>query len=142
MFCTPQQRHRYATKISAPLLDRIDLQVRVEPVRAEQLHTRRQEESSTAVAQRVTAARARQRERLAPFGITLNSQIGMELATGKLSIKKTALASIDRLLERGTVTARGYLRILRTAWTLADLNKQDNPDSTCVDAAYSLRMNY
>lgn len=139
--CTPQQRHRYSTRLSAPLLDRIDIQVRVDPVRAEALGNGRGE-TSAKIAARVLGARQRQFDRLAEFGMQLNSELDMALATGKLKLGQAARGNLDRQLERGLLTARGYLRVIRTAWTLADLNDQDRPDVACVDAAYALRMNF
>lgn len=139
--CTPQQRHRYSARLSAPLLDRIDLQVRVEPVRAESLGNG-DGESSAKIAARVRAARERQRDRLVGFGIRLNSELDMALATGQLKLDAVARRNLDRQLERGLLTARGYLRVLRIAWTLADLSNNERPDAGCVEAAYALRMNF
>ncbi|MFC0582709.1 YifB family Mg chelatase-like AAA ATPase [Micrococcoides hystricis] len=140
--CTPQQRHRYNTRLSAPLLDRIDLQVRVEPVKAENLGQSSEHETSATIAARVNAARQRQRARLQEFGYELNSEIDMLLATGALKLPASTRRNLDRHLERGLLTARGYLRVIRIAWTLADLRGIEMPDMGCVDAAFTLRMNF
>jgi len=117
--CTPPSLARYRTRVSGPLLDRIDLHVYVPRVPVAELSGEGHAgESSSAVRERVLAARARQHERLAA---TLNAQLrGRELRRiCRLDEKSQRL--LDLAAERLGLSARGFTRILRVARTIADL---------------------
>ncbi len=138
--CTPMARRRYLHRLSGPLLDRVDLQVQVLPVTRAALGTAGQEESSAVVAGRVAAARAAQRRRWAGAPWQLNAHApGHELRTRPWRLPATATRSIETGVERGTLTVRGYDRVLRTAWTLADLDGSERPVSDHVEQAFALR---
>ncbi|KQX63730.1 YifB family Mg chelatase-like AAA ATPase [Angustibacter sp. Root456] len=138
--CTPMARRRYLHRLSGPLLDRVDLQVEVLPVTRAALATVGDEESSAVVAARVAAARAAQRERWREERWSLNAHApGHELRRQPWRLPAAATASVDRGVDRGTLTVRGYDRVLRTAWTLADLDGRDRPGRDDVDRAFSLR---
>ncbi|MEU5283266.1 YifB family Mg chelatase-like AAA ATPase [Streptomyces sp. CA-278952] len=138
--CPPSVVRRYQARLSGPLLDRVDLRVEVEPVdRADLLGQGGRGESTAVVAARVRDARARAAERLAGTPWTTNSEVpGHELRT-RLLAAPGALAAAERDLERGILTARGLDRVLRVAWTVADLRGAARPDASDVASALELR---
>ncbi|MFD9792427.1 YifB family Mg chelatase-like AAA ATPase [Streptomyces sp. NPDC059070] len=138
--CAPSAIRRYQARLSGPLLDRVDLRVEAEPVRREDLLAQGGRGESTAVvADRVLAARERATARLQGTPWTTNSEIpGHELRTRWLAAPG-ALAAAERDMERGLLTARGLDRVLRVAWTVADLCGHDRPDENHIGLALELR---
>ncbi|MFF2408693.1 YifB family Mg chelatase-like AAA ATPase [Streptomyces sp. NPDC058092] len=138
--CAPSTVRRYQSRLSGPLLDRVDLRVAVDPVRREDLMGQggRGEPTAT-VAARVREARARAAERLAGTAWTTNSEVpGHELRT-RLVAAPGALMEAERDMERGLLTARGLDRVLRVAWTVADLRGADRPEASDIAVALELR---
>jgi magnesium chelatase family protein len=137
--CTPLVRRRYLAKLSGPLLDRVDVKVELLPVsRAELLNDSRLAESSAVVAARVLEARHRAERRLEGTRWRLNAEIpGSEL---RRSFRPApgALAPLERAMDRGQVSARGADRIIRMAWTLADLAGEARPRLAEIGAALGL----
>lgn len=138
--CTPVMRRRYLARMSGPLLDRVDIQLEVERVSLADFGQAGAGEDTTAVARRVGEARARQLERLKPFSLETNSQVPGRVLRGELRLEPSATRILDHSLERGVLTARGYDRVLRVAWTLADLGYRDRPDSNDIGQALGLRQ--
>ncbi|MFF7779508.1 YifB family Mg chelatase-like AAA ATPase [Streptomyces tanashiensis] len=138
--CPASLVRRYQARLSGPLLDRVDLRVEAEPVtRADLLGQGGRGESTATVAGRVHEARARAAARLADTPWRVNSEIpGHELRTRYLALPG-ALAAAERDIERGLLTARGLDRVLRVAWTVADLAGHDRPDSQDIGLALELR---
>ncbi|MEU2822966.1 YifB family Mg chelatase-like AAA ATPase [Streptomyces bacillaris] len=138
--CPPSVVRRYQARLSGPLLDRVDLRVEVEPVdRADLLKQGGRGEPTAVVAARVREARARAAERLAGTPWATNSEVpGHELRT-RLLAAPGALAAAERDLERGLLTARGLDRVLRVAWTVADLRGAPRPEARDVAVALELR---
>ncbi|MFH9469472.1 YifB family Mg chelatase-like AAA ATPase [Streptomyces clavifer] len=138
--CPPSVVRRYQARLSGPLLDRVDLRVEVETVgRADLMGRGGRGESSAEVAARVRQARVRAAERLAGTPWTTNSEVpGHELRT-RLLAAPGALMAAERDMERGLLTARGLDRVLRVAWTLADLRAADRPDASDIAVALELR---
>ncbi|MFD4318114.1 YifB family Mg chelatase-like AAA ATPase [Streptomyces sp. NPDC058548] len=138
--CPAALVRRYQARLSGPLLDRVDLRVEVEPVtRSDLLGQGGRGESTEAVAARVREARDRAAARLADTPWNVNSEIpGHELRTRYLAAPG-ALATAERDIERGLLTARGLDRVLRVAWTVADLAGHDRPDSEDIALALELR---
>nr|WSS71488.1 YifB family Mg chelatase-like AAA ATPase [Streptomyces sp. NBC_01175] len=138
--CPPSAVRRYQARLSGPLLDRVDLRVEVEPVgRADLMGSGGCGESSEVVAARVREARERAGERLAGTPWTTNSEVpGHELRT-RLVAAPGALMAAERDMERGVLTARGLDRVLRVAWTVADLRGADRPDASDIAVALELR---
>ncbi|URN17771.1 MULTISPECIES: YifB family Mg chelatase-like AAA ATPase [Streptomyces] len=136
--CPPSVVRRYQSRLSGPLLDRVDLRIEVEPVgRADLLAAKG--ESTATVAARVRAARERAAARLDGTPWTRNAEVpGHELRT-RWHPAPGALAVAERDIERGLLTARGLDRVLRTAWTLADLAGRDRPGAGDVNLALELR---
>ncbi|MGW6734261.1 YifB family Mg chelatase-like AAA ATPase [Streptomyces sp. NPDC055013] len=138
--CPPSAIRRYQARLSGPLLDRVDLRVEVDRVTRAQLTERGARGESTAtVADRVRAARERASDRLAGTPWRTNSEIpGRELRS-RWYAAIGAMDDAERSLERGVLTARGLDRVLRVAWTVADLVGHDRPDATDVALALQLR---
>lgn len=138
--CPPSVVRRYQARLSGPLLDRVDLRVEVEPVdRVDLLEQGGRGESTAVVAARVREARARAAERLTGTPWTTNSEVpGHELRT-RLPAAPGALAAAERDLERGLLTARGLDRVLRVAWTVADLRGAPRPEAQDIAVALELR---
>jgi magnesium chelatase family protein len=132
--CSALVRRRYFGRLSGPLLDRVDIQLDVHPVRrgAEPAG-----ESSAVVAERVVRARERAAERLRELDILTNAQLpGTWLrANTPAPSMRPAYAAVDR----GALTARGLDRVLRVAWTIADLNSLAVPGENEVLRAMALR---
>ncbi|MGV8969660.1 MAG: YifB family Mg chelatase-like AAA ATPase [Microbacteriaceae bacterium] len=140
--CTPMSRRRYLGRMSGPLLDRIDIQLRVQRITS--AHVRLATETpalTTAEARvRVIEARALAAERLANTPWSLNSQVpGAWLRGPRMRLAVATTASIDRALERGGITMRGYDRVLRVGWSLCDLDGADRPTADHIGRALYLR---
>jgi magnesium chelatase family protein len=137
--CSPAVRRRYLARLSGPLLDRVDVKAELLPVsRAELLSDRRFAERSSVVAVRVEAARARAAKRLAGTAWRLNAEIpGSELRRN-FPPAPGALAPLERCMDLGQISARGVDRVLRVAWTLADLAGVPRP--TATETGYALGL--
>jgi magnesium chelatase family protein len=137
--CSPAARRRYLGRISGPLLDRVDVKIELEPVgRKELLNDRNFAESSRTVALRVAQARDRAARRLRDTPWRLNGEVpGSELRR-TWPPAPGALAVIERSLERGQISARGVVKVIRVAWTIADLAGQPRPTKDECHAALGL----
>jgi len=136
--CTPLARRTYLTKISGPLLDRIDLRVVLLPLTRADLGGQTGE-SSAEVARRVGAARERQHHRLRATPWLVNAHVpGSRLRDGALRLPPGVTRDLDRAMDTGRLTLRGYDRCLRLAWTLADLGGRERP--TRSDASFALTL--
>ncbi|WP_427130883.1 YifB family Mg chelatase-like AAA ATPase [Pseudarthrobacter sp. S9] len=138
--CTPTMRRRYLARMSGPLLDRVDIQLEVERVSLADFGQPGAEEGTATIAERVRAARNRQLARLLPLGMETNSQVPGRVLRGPLRLAAGTTRILDHALERSVLTARGYDRVLRLAWTLADLSRRDTPDADDVGQALGLRQ--
>jgi len=139
--CSPLERRRYRSRLSGPLLDRIDLRVELPPVtRAAWLDGLGEPESTEVVARRVRQARAVAAERLAGTGLALNSQVPGRLLRDRFAPPRASLALAERALERGALSVRGFDRVQRVAWTLSDLGGRTVPGPDEVAEALGLRL--
>ena len=139
--CSPLERRRYRSRLSGPLLDRIDLRVDLPPVtRAAWLDGLGPPETTADVACRVAAARAAAGKRLAGTGLTVNSQVPGRLLRERWAVPRPALRLAERALERGALSVRGFDRVVRVAWTLADLAGRAVPGSDEVAEALGMRL--
>ncbi|MEU4153763.1 YifB family Mg chelatase-like AAA ATPase [Streptomyces sp. NPDC026659] len=138
--CPPSAIRRYQSRLSGPLLDRVDLRVEVDPVtRAQLTGSGARGESTATVSERVGAARQRAAARLTGTPWHTNSEVpGRELRT-RFHAEHGAMDEAERGLERGVLTARGIDRVLRVAWTIADLAGHDRPGADDVRLALQLR---
>ena len=137
--CTPAAKRRYLARLSGPLLDRVDVKVELLPVsRAELLSDRHFAESSPVVAARVAAARERTAARLKDTPWRLNAEIpGSELRRA-FPPSLGSLAPLERAMDLGQISARGVDRVIRVAWTLADLAGIARP--TVSEISYALAL--
>ncbi len=137
--CTPAARRRYLARLSGPLLDRVDVKVEFLPVsRAELLSDRGFAETSSAVLARVEAARGRAAARLRGTAWRQNADIpGSELRRAFVPAPG-ALVPLERAMDLGEISARGVDRVIRVAWTLADLAGVARP--TASETSYALGL--
>lgn len=137
--CRSEQRRRYFSKLSGPLLDRVDLQVDVQPVSRAALAGAAVAESTAVVAARVAQARAAQAERLAGTAWRTNADVPGRWLRARLGPDRALVLDLDRAFDRGLLSLRGVDRVLRVAWTLADLAGRDAPNRMDVGHALLLR---
>jgi magnesium chelatase family protein len=137
--CSPRARRDYLGKLVGPLLDRVDLQLQVRAVSRAALCAAGGETSSQ-VAARVATARSLQAERLAATPWRLNGDVpGPMMRAGFLKLPPLATVDLERALERGILTLRGYDRVLKLAWTVTDLAGGRTPNRDDVGLALTLR---
>lgn len=139
--CAPAQRRRYRRRLSGPLLDRVDIRLAVDPVsRMELLAEPGGRESSAEVAVRVEAARLAAAERWRLTGWRTNAEVpGAVLRRRPWRLPRAALLAVERHMDSGELSARGFDRVLRVAWTLADLAGRTVPGSDEVAEAVFFR---
>ena len=136
--CTPLARRRYLGRLSGPLLDRVDLQVEVEAVGRADMRGERGE-STAVVAARVAAAREAARARLAGTPWTINAEVPGTWLRERLRGRWSVMRDLDRALDAGTLSLRGADRVLRLAYTVADLAGRAEPTASDVGQALLLR---
>jgi magnesium chelatase family protein len=138
--CPPVALRRYHDRISGPIRDRIDLQRTVRPVSARAMRADLERaEPTAAVAERVEAAVRRQRHRLAGTPWTRNAEVPGPVLRQRFGPEPDAMRVVEDAVARGRLTARGADRVLRVAWTLADLAARDRPGIDEVSEAFLLR---
>lgn len=137
--CSIVRRRSYAAKLAGPLLDRVDLQVLVPvPVRSALLGP--PGESTAVVAARVRAAREVAAKRWSGSAYAVNGEVpGSVLRSRRFRLDPATTLDIDRSVDLGTLSLRGYDRCLRVAWTVADLGGRTVPTRDDVGLALSLR---
>ena len=123
--CTPQQVSRYLSRVSGPLLDRLDLHIDVLPVEFSSLTSTQKAEPSAAIKKRVDAARKRQQERFAGQGISCNARMKPGMLAEACPMTDQAETLLKNAFERMGLSARAYDRILKVARTIADLDGED-----------------
>jgi magnesium chelatase family protein len=119
--CDDTAVQRYLAKLSGPLLDRIDLHVTVSRVSFDELVDRAPAETSSAIRERVEAARAVQGKRLRDAAVATNGAIAAKDVRRLCPLEPDALALLEGAVSRGTLSARAFDRIARVARTIADL---------------------
>ena len=137
--CSSQAVQRYLSKVSGPLLDRIDLHIEVPPVEYEQLSSKQKGESSAAIRQRVNAARAIQRQRFAGTGVTGNARIPTSRLRDFCPLTDAANGLLRGAFERMGLSARAYDRLLKVARTIADLDGAEVIDTPHIAEAIQYR---
>ncbi|HKR50003.1 MAG TPA: ATP-binding protein, partial [Pseudonocardiaceae bacterium] len=136
--CAPSARRRYLGRLSGPLLDRVDLQVAMRPVK-DMGQTETEPESTATVRQRVLQARSAACARWAGTGWSTNAEVPGPVLRRRFRLSRAVTEPIETALHRGLVTARGADRALRLAWTVADLAGRDRPLHEDVSVAMGLR---
>ena len=138
--CPPHRRMTYLARLSGPLLDRVDLRVRTRAMSRVDLREDAAAESTAEVRARVVAARERMAGRLAGTPWRLNGEVpGPELRS-RWPLPASTLSCLDEAFDTGLVTGRGYDRVLRVAWTMADLAGRPEPSAEDLTAALELRQ--
>lgn len=124
--CSPQQILKYRSKLSGPLLDRIDLQVEIPRLEVQEMLSERPEESSEEVRKRVTRARKIQEERFRDEGILVNGEMQSRHIRRFCVLKEDARRFLEATLQKLSLSARAYHRILKVARTIADLEEKEH----------------
>lgn len=138
--CSPSQVSRYLNRISGPLLDRIDLQIEIQPVAFDDMATTIPAESSAQIRSRVLTARMRQQERYKNEpGVHCNAQMNSRLLRKYAWPDAAGLAKLKERMTKLNMTARAFDRILRVARTIADLEGSENVQSLHIAEAIGYR---
>lgn len=124
--CAAGAVQKYMNRISGPLLDRIDIQIEIVPVPFEKISERQSSESSLAIRERVIRARSIQAERFAAYeGVYCNAQMNSKLLHQYAVPDAAGLAILKTAMQRLSLSARAYDRILKVSRTIADLENTE-----------------
>lgn len=137
--CSPGEIRRYTRRISGPLLDRIDIHIRVPRVKYQELASTKKAESSASIRSRVEAARAKQTARLHPYGLFCNAQMNHAVLKRTCSLTKDAQELLEMAFRRMNLSARSYDRIIKVGRTIADLDDAKNIEAKHIAEAVQLR---
>lgn len=137
---SPSEMQRYLSKISGPLLDRIDIHIEVTPVPFDQLSEKRNGESSAEIRKRVTHAREIQSERFKSHEyIHYNAQMTTRQIRIYCQLDEPSLQLLKSAMERLNLSARAYDRILKVSRTIADLDNSETVTSNHIAEAIQYR---
>jgi magnesium chelatase family protein len=137
---SPAEMQRYLSKISGPLLDRIDIHIEVTPVPFEKLSDERKAESSVDIRKRVTAAREIQSQRFDNNEtVHYNAQMSSKMIREYCKLDDASLQLLKTAMERLNLSARAYDRILKVARTIADLEATDSINGSHISEAIQYR---
>jgi len=137
--CTPGQIQRYLSKISGPLLDRIDIHINVSAVAFRDLHRAREGESSAGIREQVERARDIQMQRFRRARITCNAQMNNRQVRRHCALDDKCARLLREAMEGMNLSARAYTRILKVARTAADLAGHERIEPTDVTEAVQYR---
>ncbi|MCH5163313.1 MAG: YifB family Mg chelatase-like AAA ATPase [Clostridiales bacterium] len=137
--CTPAQIQKYMSKLSGPLLDRIDLHVETDEVHYDELNSSADAESSASVRERVNAARAIQTERYKGTGIHSNAKMTTAMIKKYCVLDSAGDRILSSAFDKLGLSARAYTRILKVARTIADLDGKETIQSSHVAEAVMYR---
>ena len=129
----------YRSKVSGPLLDRIDIQVEVPALRYQELASRNAGESSTLIRQRVNRARSIQLERFQKRGIHANAQMGSKDIRRYCAVKEGSEKLLEVAINKLGLSARAYSRILKVGRTIADLEGSEEIQPSHISEAIQYR---
>lgn len=137
--CSASEIHRYISKLSGPLLDRIDLQVEVDGVTYEELRGTEKSEDSATIKKRVEKARAIQRERYGSNTVLTNASMSNAQQKKFCELDKASELLLHNAFKKQNLTARASTRILKVARTIADIDGSENIEITHLAEAIQYR---
>ena len=137
--CTPQMISKYMGKISGPLLDRIDIQIEVTPVKYKKLDSTEKVETSKEIKKRVNKARKIQQDRYTKEKIYANSGLTPKLIEKYCKLDESGRKILQAAFEKLGLSARAYGRILKVARTIADLEESENIEQRHIAEAIQYR---
>jgi len=137
--CTPMQIQRYRSKVSGPLLDRIDIQVEVPTLRYQELASKDAGEPSSEIRQRVNTARVIQLERFDKRPIHANAQMGARDLKRHCAVNSDAEKLLEHAINKLGLSARAYSRVLKVSRTIADLEGSEEIRSSHIAEAIQYR---
>jgi magnesium chelatase family protein len=141
--CSPQKIRHYRSKISGPLLDRIDIHIEVPALKYDDISTKRAGESSVAVAERVARARRTQLDRFAATSsrhpVYSNAQMGPQLIRRFCPVSTQSDEILRAAIDRLGLSARAYHRVLKVARTIADLEDKESIQPSHITEAVQYR---
>jgi magnesium chelatase family protein len=138
--CAPGVVQKYLSKISGPLLDRIDIHIEVTPVSFDELSDERKSENSAAVRVRVSEARKKQTDRFKDnVGIYANAQMSSRDLKKYAEINQAGKDLLKNAMEKLGLSARAYDRIIKVSRTIADLENSENIELEHLSEAIQYR---
>jgi magnesium chelatase family protein len=137
--CSPRDIHRYRSRISGPLMDRIDIHIEVPAVKYRDLADRTDSESSAAIAARVETSRGLQQERFKGMKIHSNAQMTPRLIRKHCELDSSGNRLLELVTDRLGLSARSYNRILKVSRTIADLENSENIQEQHLSEAVQYR---
>ena len=138
--CTPSKRMAYLSKLSGPIMDRIDIQLWMKPIDPKKLVNRAPAEASAVVAERVMKAREIQKERFRDEGIFCNAGMTNRMIDKYCRLDKECQQLLEKIIEHMGLSARACSRILKLARTIADLEGVENITAAHLTEAASYRF--
>lgn len=138
--CTPAQRLGYISRLSGPIMDRIDIQLMLRPVPSDRIILARKAEPSAAVAARVLKAREVQNRRFSGEAISVNAEMNNKQIEHFCPLSEECLGMMSKLMTRLGLSMRAYFRIIRVARTIADLEGSGGIDVTHLVEAAGFRF--
>lgn len=137
--CPKGAVQRYLSRVSGPLLDRLDLHVEVPPVDFTELSSQEQTESSASIKARVNVARKLQQERFAGTGVTCNARMSPGMTREYAQVTDAGMKLLKNAFEKMGMSARAYDKVLRVARTIADLDTSETVDAVHIAEAVQYR---
>ena len=137
--CTPETIKKYMEKVSGPLLDRIDMQIEVAPVKYQKLEQKQIGETSERIKQRVDRARNIQLKRYEGKKIYSNSELTPKLIEAYCELDKPSQKIMKEAFQKLNFSARAYHRILKVARTIADLEEKEKIEVAHIAEAIQYR---
>ncbi len=137
--CSPSQLNKYSSKVSGPLLDRIDIVVRVQRVKKSQLMNRVNSESSADVKKRVINARKIQQDRFRKDFISSNNEMTNKEIEKYCDLNESGKSLMEQAINNLKLSARAYMRVLKLSRTIADLDGSKSIETKHIAEALQYR---